>query len=307
MTPKEIRNLLKSVPNKLLLPKKDEPFKRIFRNKEVLTAFISAVLKIPEKRLAGIKLINPAVKKRLLKDKGIILDVLAVTISNSYINLEIQLVKTAHFIDRAFYYNTRLVQGLLRKGEDYVLLGNRQAISIVLTDFKLFNDDRFYRCAKYCDTETGKPLTNISEVHFIELTKVPKTFDGSGLTLWSMYFAADDEEDLMKLIGKNGVMDQAIIQTARMSADDSVRYAQDRADKARLDYISTINQKDRLIQKVIREKDEALQQKNELAQEKSDLAIQFAKTLLTQKDSSLKKIAQLTKLPVKVIKNLKNQ
>ncbi|MDR2437529.1 MAG: hypothetical protein LBD17_05655 [Endomicrobium sp.] len=53
-------------------------------------------------------------------------------------------------------------KGLLKEGEDYYFLDNRQAISIVITDFNLFDDDRFYRCGKFCDTETGEVLTNIS-------------------------------------------------------------------------------------------------------------------------------------------------
>lgn len=60
----------------------------------------------------------------------------------------------------------------LKAGEDYDKL--QKCIQVSILDHVLIReDDKYYRCISFCDTETGEKYSDMLEMHILELPKLP--------------------------------------------------------------------------------------------------------------------------------------
>ena len=87
-----------------------------------------------------------------------------------HINIEIQLKDEYNMIKRSLYYWSKLYEGQLENGENYQKLS--RTICINLLDFNLLNHDKFHSAYRLKDCETNEELTDVMELHFIELKKM---------------------------------------------------------------------------------------------------------------------------------------
>lgn len=85
-------------------------------------------------------------------------------------NIEVQVAGHRAYKERALYYLARLFTGQLEPGEGYTRL--KRTIGISLCDFHLFPElEDLHSTFRLYDPQHDRQLTDILELHFIELTK----------------------------------------------------------------------------------------------------------------------------------------
>ncbi len=95
----------------LMSPKVDFVFKLIFgdeKNKHILAAFLTSVLKLPPGELVGLEIINTELLREFKEDKKGILDVRARTKQGKQINIEIQILPTEYMPERTLFYWSKM-------------------------------------------------------------------------------------------------------------------------------------------------------------------------------------------------------
>ncbi|MEG0843843.1 MAG: Rpn family recombination-promoting nuclease/putative transposase, partial [Romboutsia sp.] len=158
----------------LLSPKIDFVFKKIFGSQEhpkVLISFLNAVLK-PIIAIVEVEIKNSDIEKEYIEDKFSRLDVKAKTSNNEIINIEIQLKNEYNMIQRSLYYWSKLYEEQLTEDDRYNKLCRTVCINIL--DFKYLKNDRFHNGYRLKEIETNEELTDLEEIHFIEIPKLKK-------------------------------------------------------------------------------------------------------------------------------------
>lgn len=158
----------------LLNPKIDFVFKKIFGSEEhpdVLISFLNAVLK-QKNKIVEVEIKNSDIEKAYIEDKFSRLDVKAKTNNKEIINIEIQLKNEYNMIQRSLYYWSKLYEDQLNEDDRYDKLSRTICINIL--DFKYLENDRFYNGYRLKEIETNEELTDLQEIHFIEIPKLKK-------------------------------------------------------------------------------------------------------------------------------------
>ena len=158
----------------LLNPKIDFVFKKIFGSEEhpeVLISFWNAVLK-QKNKIVEVEIKNSDIEKAYIEDKFSRLDVKAKTNNKEIINIEIQLKNEYNMIQRSLYYWSKLYEDQLNEGDRYDKLSRTICINIL--DFKYLKNNRFHNGYRLKEIETNEELTDLQEIHFIEIPKLKK-------------------------------------------------------------------------------------------------------------------------------------
>ena len=120
--------------NKLLNPKLDYVFKRIFGhvgNESITANLISSVI---NKEVTSIELDkNTILEKDLLNDKIGILDIRAIINSNIECDIEMQVVNKSNIEKRLLYYWSKLFSKNIVQGENYKIL--KKTIIILFANY----------------------------------------------------------------------------------------------------------------------------------------------------------------------------
>jgi predicted transposase/invertase (TIGR01784 family) len=195
-----------------LNPLNDYIFKRLMEETNHLIAFLNAVLDAKDQqRLISLEIINnKELTAEMLYDKTSRLDVWAKTADGMQLNIEVQLTNQHNMDKRTIFYWGKLFLDEIKQGEDYSNLA--KVITVNLLDFEYLQLDRFH--TKYHlweDEERQSMLTDLIEIHFIELPKFvrlkQKDFKGNPLHRWLKFLDKNaSEEELKELIA----MDQTI-------------------------------------------------------------------------------------------------
>ncbi len=189
----------------LLNPKVDFVFKKIFGsedNKSVLISFLNATLK-PKEEIVSVELKNTDIEKEYVKDKFSRLDVKATTNKNETINIEIQLKDEHNMIQRTLYYWSKLYEEQIGEGDFYNKLNRTVCINIL--NFKYLKNDRFHNVYRLKEIETNEELTDIEEIHFIEIPKlkgVDLKEEKDMLKVW-IEFLRDPESEVIRSVEMN--------------------------------------------------------------------------------------------------------
>ena len=229
----------------LLPPKMDFVFKRIFGNENhpnVLISFLNAVLN-PVDPIKSVSLKDTTIEKSHLEDKYSRLDVKAITNKGEHINIEIQLKDEYNMIKRSLYYWSKLYEGQLENGENYQKLS--RTICINLLDFNLLNHDKFHSVYRLKDCETNEELTDVMELHFIELKKIKDVQRveevKTKLEAW-LYFINQPESELVQELEKVEVeIKEAKAELVRLSGDRKERERYEKRRESRLNEVSALS------------------------------------------------------------------
>lgn len=228
----------------LLPPKMDFVFKRIFGNENhpnVLISFLNAVL-TPVDPIKSVIVKDTTIEKSHLEDKYSRLDVKAITNKGEHINIEIQLKDEYNMIKRSLYYWSKLYEGQLENGENYQKLS--RTICINLLDFNLLNHSKFHSVYRLKGCHTNEELTNVMELHFIELKKmqdVQRVEDvKSKLEAW-LYFINQPDSELVQELEKVEIeIKEAKAQLVRLSEDRKEGEQYEKRRESRLNEVSTL-------------------------------------------------------------------
>lgn len=228
----------------LLPPKMDFVFKRIFGNEKhpnVLISFLNAVLN-PIDPIQSVELKDTTIEKSHLEDKYSRLDVKAITNKGEHINIEIQLKDEYNMIKRSLYYWSKLYEGQLENGENYQKLS--RTICINLLDFNLLNHSKFHSVYRLKDCETHEELTDVMELHFIELKKMKEIQHieeiKSKLEAW-IYFINHPESELVQELEQVEIdIKEAKAELIRLSGDRKERERYEKRRESRLNEVSAL-------------------------------------------------------------------
>ena len=164
----------------LLPPTMDFVFKGLFGNEkrpELLISFLNAVL-TPDEPITSITFKDRTIDKQYKDDKMGTLDILATTNKGELINVEVQVADEKNMIERSLYYWSRLFSGQLQSGNPYQKL--ERTVCINLLSFDLLETAEYHSCYVLKERERNEQLSDLLEIHFIELDKIKDIQDAGG-------------------------------------------------------------------------------------------------------------------------------
>lgn len=269
-------------------PKNYFAFKLLFGNekhKELLIAFLRAVLRLPE-------MINTELLREFAEDRKGILDVRAKTSSGKQIDIEIQVLYTEYMAERTLFYWSKMYTGQIKSGDTYDKL--KKCITINIVDFVCIPIEKLHTCFHLTEDETGNRLTDVLEIHFLELPKlmhenIPND-ENDPLIEWMMFLEVNNREALEMLLNKNEKIKKAYNVLQILSKDDKARAAYEAREAELHDQMTRI--------KSAREEG-----REEGATEK---ALRIAEKML-QRGDSIGDIVEMTELPKEKIIDLKKK
>lgn len=234
----------------LLDPKIDFVFKNIFgspKNPKILISFLNATLK-STKKIVSVEIKKTDLEKQYIEDKYSRLDVKATTSNNEIINIEIQLKNESNMIKRSLYYLSKIYEEQLDEGEDYSKLARTVCINIL--NFKYLKTEKFHTAYRLKEIESNEELTDIIEMHFIEIPKLDNGSDEKDmhnekesnlLVAWTEFLKNPESEKVRGLEMSIEEIRQAKDELIRMSNDSSQREIYDMRANALRDKISELN------------------------------------------------------------------
>jgi len=227
--------------HKILSPKHDLIFKLLFGTEgstEILTDFLLSVLKLSPQEYDNITIANPFLLQEYKGGKLGILDVKLTLKSGKVINIEIQVDPAPAMTSRIVFYASKLIISQMSEGDPYDKL--QRVISIIITDHALIEkSDKFHHHFGLYDLESKVLLTDILEIHTLEIPKARKKFDDTEdtkLINWMKFLDAKTEEELSMLAQKNPVMKKATLRLLELSADEKARQLYEARLKEQSDY-----------------------------------------------------------------------
>src|SRR5574344_1791651 len=187
----------------LLDPKMDFVFKNIFgteKNSKILISFLNETLK-PKYLITAVEIKNTDINKDYIEDKFSRLDVKATTSNEEIINIEIQVKNEYNMIKRSLYYWSKIYEEQIVQGDNYEKLAKTVCINIL--DFKYLKNDRYHNAYRLKEIKTNEQLTDIMEIHFIEIPKLKKVENSEEitdmLTAWVEFISNPEGEVIANL------------------------------------------------------------------------------------------------------------
>ncbi|MBX4259992.1 Rpn family recombination-promoting nuclease/putative transposase [Clostridium estertheticum] len=220
---------IKSIDDNFIMsPKYDFVFKYIFGNekhKDLLIALLSDVLGVPEEDFEGIEIINSELIKDFKEDKKGILDVRVKTRTGKQIDVEIQILPTDYMAERTIFYWSKMYTSQIKPGDTYDKL--KKCVTINIVDFKCTPIKKLYSSYHLTEDKTGYRLTDIIEVHFLE---IPKLFDkdidrdeNDPIVQWMEFLDAKSKGSMEMLAQKNKDIKKAYGLLQIISKDQKAR------------------------------------------------------------------------------------
>ena len=224
-----------------ILPTNDVMFKIIFgdkRHSRILIHFLNAVIQ-PKSPIVKVDIKPTELTPDTVSQKGVRLDILAISDDGSQINVEMQKSASPRMVARALFYWSKVFAAQLVVGEKYEDL--HQTISINILDFKLFEkDERFWKKYAITDLETNEKLTDLFELHFIELSKIKEVRKDSPITFWIEFFKNPYSEQVKTLCDYVPEIKEAKEVFERAKVDPAAQELLRVREKALIDYASDI-------------------------------------------------------------------
>ncbi|NFE94666.1 Rpn family recombination-promoting nuclease/putative transposase [Clostridium botulinum] len=230
----------------LLDPKIDFIFKNIFgaeKNSRILISFLNSVLKSSDP-IKSVEIKNTDIEKAFVEDKFSRLDVKATTSNNEIVNIEIQLKNEYNMVKRSLYYWSKLYEEQLGEGEDYSKL--KRTICINILNFKYLKNNRFHNAYRLKEVETNEQLTDVQEIHFIEIPKLDEKSDERDLLVaWTEFLKDPESEKVRSLEMTVEEIREAKDELIKISNDEKQRELYEMRAKILKDKVSALNEAER--------------------------------------------------------------
>ena len=205
-------------------PKLDVVFKILFsRNEDLLISLLTAVLQ-PAVPIASVTIVNYALPKSAVQDKGGTLDVLLRLEDGRLVDVEMQCRSQKGLRKRALLYWARLYGSEGGPGKKH--LDWPPCVSIFFLGFRELPGERFHRIFQVLDVDDHEVFSDALQLHTIELPKVPAMVDQSEeleLVRWSRFLAAGTDAELEELAMSDSTMGKAKEALDLLSADPTVQ------------------------------------------------------------------------------------
>lgn len=206
----------------IISPKSDYAYREVFSYESVRKQFLSDVMGIPLGEIKKVRVTTPFLWKRRARQKQGILDMALEMDSGVKVNVELQVRRQSAWTKRELFYLAKMFTEDLRAGQDYGRL--RRCVSIGLLDFRLTEREKYHSVYRLRE-EDGTELTDLLEVHIVELSKTLKGTEA--VDDWIRLFNAKSEEDLGMIKAKNAGIREAVRAIREMSLRKDLRYLYD--------------------------------------------------------------------------------
>ncbi|MBX6396615.1 MAG: Rpn family recombination-promoting nuclease/putative transposase, partial [Alicyclobacillaceae bacterium] len=185
--------------------------------------------------------LNPFLDKDALFDKASVLDVKARTESGTLIDVEIQLWNHRDMEKRTLYYWAKLFESQLKEGDSYWKL--HKAVTINVLDFDYIPTDRYHTTFHLREDVTGLLLTDLLEIHFVELRKLREQAVGleRRLVRWMLFLTAKSRESLEGLAMQDPAIKKALTTLEFLSQDEEARRLYEERMKGLQTYMAEIH------------------------------------------------------------------
>lgn len=210
--------------------KADDAFKELFAHEKVRKQFLSDVLDIPLKDIKSVRMATPFLRKLFRRQKQGVLDVVLILNDDVKIDVEMQVRTQKHWNKRNLYYLGRMFTDELMIGENYDRL--HRCVSISLLDFAMFPNKGEYHNVYRLRNAEGEELTDLWEVHIIELGKI---LTGERVDDWIRLFNATNQEEVDQIANRNGRMRDVAEVVRHMGLIRTLKWAYDDYWKAKRD------------------------------------------------------------------------
>ena len=284
---------------RLLDPKNDYVFKRLFSEAPDLLVSLINDLRPDLPEITAVEVLNPNIEASELTGKYIILDVLAKDAQGNQYNIEMQVRRYNAWGQRSLYYLARMLSEQLNAGHEYH--GLKAAVGIHLLDFDLFTEtpaqeqQAFWRFEMRDEQLPEVKLGNELQLNIIELKKADRlTHSTSALNDWITFFEHWQEDALMDNI-THAPIQKAMNRIKQLSADENAKrlaFVRERAlhDEASLIY-------------------DAKQEGREEGREEGELKAkgEMAKSLIALAVLTDEQIVAVTGLPLETVQALRDE
>ena len=225
--------------NKLLSPKLDVVFQILFGevgSENITKDLLNTIL---DEKVEKVELNeNIVLRKESLGEKMGIVDVLAKVNGKEYCNIEMQVARQKDIIERALYYWARIYTRGIKEGSSYNKL--KRTIMVLIADFELENLNDFGFHTKWVleNEKTGNILTDVLELHIIEIPKMYKVKARDKdikLIEWLHFLENPESKEVSSYMEKNNSMKNAKEKLNVMSEDDRIKRLAELREKAILD------------------------------------------------------------------------
>ena len=122
---------------------------------------------------------------------------------------------------RSLYYWSKIYSQQLDEGQKYSKL--KKTICINILDFNTLKTEKYHSIFKIKEDEENYVLTNLLEIHFLEMKKLKEYSEKDDLSQWVSFIRADSREVLEKVSKVNPSIDKAVNVLTTMSQDKKAR------------------------------------------------------------------------------------
>ena len=131
-------------------------------------------------------------------------------------------------------YDAKMIAEQIGKGGEYKDI--KQVISIVIFEKQFIpNSPNYHHRFTMYDSKNKVELTDIVEVHTLELCKISAQADNNRLDFWMRFINAEGEIELEAVAKRDPLIKKAVMRLMELSADESTRMLFEASEKARMD------------------------------------------------------------------------
>lgn len=141
---------------------------------------------------------------------------------------------------RSLYYWSKMYGEQLLVGEKY--RGLKKTICINIVDFDATESDTYHSVYNLIERNQGYILTDVMEIHFVEMTKLDKVYENDKLSQWIRFIKGESRKEIEDMAIANKDIDKALEILTAMSMDKHERAAYLSREMAIHDEISFIEE-----------------------------------------------------------------
>ena len=124
---------------------------------------------------------------------------------------------------RSLYYWSKMYGEQLLIGQKYK--GLKKTICINIVDFDATKSNTYHSVYNLMERNQGYMLTDIMEIHFVEMTKLKKVYEGDKLSQWIRFIKGESRKEIEEMAIANKDIDKALEILTAMSMDKNERAA----------------------------------------------------------------------------------